>query len=113
MASVNINKSPPVFKKGDNYEKWKNRLQLWLNFTTLEKQKQGPAIAFTLSEEAEDAVLQLGIESISSEEGVQNIIEVLDRLYLRDRTQLAFEALDDFENYKRPKELSISDYCNV
>ena len=33
-------------------------------------------------------------------------------MYLKGKTQSAFEALEAFENYKRPNELSIADFCN-
>ena len=51
-------------------------------------------------------------EKISSEAGVQEILTFLDKLYLKDKTQSAFEALEAFEGYKRPSNLSITDFCN-
>ena len=33
-------------------------------------------------------------------------------MFKKDKTQCAFEALEAFEGYKRPKELPIADFCN-
>lgn len=88
MASTNLNKSPPIFKEGDSHEKWKSKLEVCRSFANIEKTKQGLAIALLtlLNEAAEDAVLQL---DKSHEEGMNNIIKVLDKIYLRDKTLYA------------------------
>ena len=57
-------------------------------------------------------MLELEQEVISAADGVEKILEVLDGLYLRDKTQSALEALEDFEGYRRPKGLSMSEFCN-
>ena len=110
MASVN-QKAPP-FEKGDDYQKWVKKLKIWTKLTTLETAKQGPAVLFALSDEAQDIVLELEEDKIAHAEGVKNIIECLDKLYLKDKTQTAFDALGAFESCERPHELSITDYCN-
>ena len=111
MASASV-KAPPAFNKGDDYTKWKKKLGIWQKLTTLEVAKQGPAVLFVLSEEAQDAALGLEEAAIACATGVKNITECLDKLYLKDKTQTAFDALEAFETYKRPHELSITDYCN-
>ena len=111
MASSNI-KTPPAFKNGDDYEKWKKKLTIWQCLTSLEATKQGPALFLVLEGDAQDAVLELDTAKITSATGVKEILDILDKLYLKDKTQSAFEALEAFENYKRPNELSIADFCN-
>ena len=111
MASTN-QKAPPTFEKGQDYAKWIKKLKIWRKLTSLEANKQGPAVLFALFEEAQDAVLELDESKIAHASGVENIIECLDKLYLQDKTQTAFDALEAFEGYKRPTELSISEYCN-
>ena len=111
MASAN-QKAPPTFEKGNDYAKWIKKLKIWQKLTTLEAAKQGPAVLFALFEEAQDAVLELDEEKIACNTGVGNIIECLDKLYVKDKTQTAFDALESFEGYKRPTELSITEYCN-
>ena len=111
MASAN-QKAPPVFEKGSDYAKWIKKLGIWQKLASLDAEKQGPAVLFALHEEAQDAVLELTSEEIGGATGVQNIIKCLDGLYLKDKTETAFDALENFENYKRPSELSIPEYCN-
>ena len=110
MAS-NI-KTPPAFKNGDDYEKWCKKIKIWQSFTSLEATKQGPALFLVLEGEAQDAVLELDTDKISSATGVKEIITCLDALYLKDKTQSAFEALEAFEGYRRPNGVSITDFCN-
>ena len=41
-------KAPPAFEEGMNYEDWKLDLELWKEFTSLEKKKQGTALLLEL-----------------------------------------------------------------
>ena len=34
----------------------------------------------------------------------------LDEIYLKDKDQLAYATYDSFENFKRPPDMSITDY---
>ena len=111
MASAN-QKAPPIFEKGADYVKWIKKLKIWLKLTSLEAAKQGPAVLFALFDEAQDAVLELEESKIAAATGVANIIECLDKLYLKDKTQTAFDALEAFESYQRPADLSINEFCN-
>ena len=99
MASSNI-KTPPAFKNGDDYEKWKKKLTIWQCLTSLEATKQGPALFLVLEGDAQDAVLELDTAKITSATGVKEILNILDKLYLKDKTktQSAFKALEAFEN---------------
>ncbi len=105
-------KVPPPFKKGDNFEVWKKTLKIWQAVTPLPKEKQGAAIFLSLDSEAQEAVLELDEGEIACDDGVKNVIGKLDQLYLRDRTQLAFEALEEFESTTRKDNQDIKDFCN-
>ena len=109
--SSNI-KSPPSLAKCSSYESWLKEIKIWQAFTDLADIKQGPAIFLTLEGRAREAVLELEIAKISSKDGVNNIIEKLDSLYLKDKTQSAFEVYDSFEKFRRPSDTSMSEYIN-
>ena len=109
---AHYNKAPPALNKGDDYEKWKKKLTIWQKLTSFDDTKQGPALVLSLDDESQEAVLELEEEVISAEGGVESILEVLDGLYLKDKTQSAFDALEDFEGYRRPKGLSMNEFCN-
>ena len=109
--SINI-KAPPSLTKCSSYEAWLKEIKIWQAFTDLADVKQGPAIFLTLEGQAREAALELDVARISEKTGVQNIIEKLDSLFLKDKTQSAFEAYDTFEKFRRNEETSISDYIN-
>ena len=68
-----MNKSPPLLSKSKLYDDWLKLVEIWRNFTTLEPEKQGPAIVLSLEGEAQDAVLELTTDEISNEEGVTKL----------------------------------------
>ena len=107
--SSNI-KAPPSLTKSSSYESWLKEIEIWQMFTDLAGVKQGPAIFLTLEGRAKEAVLELDVKNIGSKDGVALIIEKLDSLFLKDKTQSAFEAYDTFEKFRRPSDLSMSDY---
>ena len=79
-------------------------------FTDLSKNRQAPAIFLTLEGKAREVVLELEVEKLSWDDGVKNIIEKLGKLYLKDKTQSAYQAYDNFEKFRRPLSMSVSDY---
>ena len=54
-----MNKSPPLLSKSKSCDNWLKLITIWHQFTTLELQKQGPAIVLSLEGEGQDAVLKL------------------------------------------------------
>ena len=61
---------------------------------------------------AREAALELEVEQIYNKDGIKNIVAKLDKLYLKDKTQSAYEAYDNFERFKHPSDMSISDCIN-
>ena len=109
MASHNI-KSPPALSKSSSYETWVKELKIWQLFTDLPLTKQGPAIFLTLEGKAREAVLELDVEKLSSQDGVKNVLEKLDSLYAQDKIQVAYEAYDNFEKFQREDGVSMKDF---
>ena len=83
---------------------------MWTKFSSLDKGEQGTAVLLSLEGKAQEAVLELDVDVITSEEGVSKIIDRLDKIYLQDTLIKKYEALDNFENYRRPPDVSVSDY---
>lgn len=105
-------KAPPSLEKSSSYESWLKEIDIWQAFTDIDIKKQGPAVFLTLEGKARETVLELNVKEINCEDGVKNIINCLNKLYLKDRTQTAFETYEKFEKYRRPTEMSISDFIN-
>ena len=99
MASNN--KSPPSLSNSKPYSDWLKLTEIWRKFTSLEPEKQGPAIILSLEGEAQNAVLELNTNDITDKDGVNKIIECLNRLYKKDELTEKYNVLESFETYKR------------
>ena len=103
-------KSPPILDVSKNYEDWKKLLKIWQQLTSLDSSKQGLAVVLTLEGEAQQAALEISSEDLSSNTGVNKIIERLDTIYKKDELVQRFDKLESFESYKRPNNLSMRDF---
>ena len=105
-------KAPPTL--GDNaetsYETWKKEIQIWQMYTSIEKTKQAPAIFLTLTGQSREAILEMDINVLNTDEGVEKLITKLDSLYLKDSQHSAYEAYDKFEKFSRPSSMLMNDY---
>lgn len=110
MASKTDFKGPPSLHKDITYSTWKRELAIWQAFTSIENKKQAPAIFLTLTGQAREAALEIDIKKLNADDGVKNLIEALDKLYLQDEACSAYEAYEIFEKFVRPAEMSIADY---
>ena len=81
----NLNKSLPLLSKSKTYDDWMKLLSIWFKFTSLESEKQGPAIVLTLEGEAQEAVLELHTDVISGKDGVSKIIQRVNKIYKKDK----------------------------
>ena len=107
MASKGDYKASPTLSKDITYSNWKRELSIWQAFTSLEKKKQAPAIFLKLSGQARETVLNLDISKIAHDDGVKNLLDCLDELFLKDETCSSYEAV---EKFVRPAAMSIGDY---
>ena len=105
-------KAPPSLEKSVSYDAWLKEHSIWQTFTDINAKKQGPAVFLTLEGKARETVLELDVKEINCDSGAENIIKCLDKLYLKDKTQTAFETYEKFEKYRRPTEMTVSDFIN-
>ena len=87
---MSTNKVPSLLSDTPQYTDWKKKVKICASFTTLEKKKQGAAILLTLKGPAEEAVLEIDEEQINHDDGMKNVLEKLDKLYLKDSTMEKF-----------------------
>ena len=62
--------------------------------------------------EAQDAALELPEDEIAQENSVDAILNRLDRLFKKDSTITKYQALEAFETFKRPSDMSIQSFLN-
>ena len=75
----NFNKSPPILSKSKSYKDWLKLIEIWRAFSSLEPEKQGPAIVLSLEGEAQEAILELDTAILVTNDGVDKIIPRLDK----------------------------------
>lgn len=105
-------RAPPSFDSTMTYELWKKQLQLWQICCRLDKNQQASELILSLSGKAREAALELDVNEVHAEDGVDKVLKKLDGLYLKDENQLIYVSLKKFEQYKRSKDQSIDDYIN-
>ena len=82
----NSSKTPPPLSKCKTYEDWLKLIMEWRCFTNLPAKRQGSALVLSLEDEALDTVLKNDDEDIAKENGVDAIIEHLNRLFKKYST---------------------------
>ncbi len=85
-------------------------MQIWELATSLDKTKRALIVFLSLEGKAREAVLELDTAVLNSEDGMKNLYEKLDTLFLEDINQSAFRAYETFENYQRPPGTSLEDF---
>ena len=103
-------KDPPSWQNGTSYEDYKKEIEVWQLLKCATKKEEGPLIFRSLSGSAKAAAHELTVEEIGSEQGLQNILAKLDKLYLADKNQRIYVDLDAFEKFKRPSSMTMSSF---
>ena len=110
MASGSRIKTPPALREDIPYESWKKEIQIWQRFTSLEKEKQALAIFLSLEGKARETELEVEVDDLNKDDGVEKVLAQLDNLFLKDKLQLAYTSYDNFEKFRRPSDMSMADY---
>ena len=63
------------------------------------KRKNTPAIFMTLTGEAREAILNMDIEKLTEKTDANNLMAELDKMYLKDKSSLAYEAYETFKKF--------------
>ena len=96
-------KTPPVFnpENGDDYSNWKMDIEVWRLVTKEEKIKHGPALYLALQGSARDKVRTIKMDVLSKEDGFEQVIKMLDTVFLKDESTRAYMAFKEFVEYRR------------
>ncbi|VDI80195.1 Hypothetical predicted protein [Mytilus galloprovincialis] len=113
-ASVNY-KVPPVFTEQKPYSRWIDEIKAWKALTDLDKKKMGIAIALSLPEEGLNSIRDkvfsdLSLEALSADDGVDKLIELMDKIFKKDELRQAYEAYSEFDRFRRSKVSSMEEY---
>lgn len=104
-------KNPPAFdQRSMGYETWKNEVQVWQLVTELKKEKQALAVSLSLTGNARESAMEIPAADLGSEDGMTKLFAQLDKVFLRDDKDRAYEAYKDFDTFHRADNMSMSDY---
>ena len=100
------------------YELYKQKLLAWREVTDLSKEKQVVAIALSLPEEDKNKIQekvfnQIGLDQLKRDDGLDILIQFLDSILLKDELSDSFEKFQEFEEFQRAIEQSISEYIST
>ena len=105
-------KIPPPFKEGNDYDVWKNDLELWQILTDLDAKKHAIAVHLSLTGRARSATTELTKADMQSPDAMKRLIAKLDRVFARDKNWKCFYAYLELENYSRGSDCSVDDYLS-
>ena len=110
MATANF-KNPPMFdQKTMTYESWKNEVEVWRLVTELKPEKQALAVALSLTGNVRETAMELPAENLADKDGMKKLIEHLDKVFLRDDRDKAYEAYKNFDSFRKSESKSMSEY---
>ena len=114
--SNNINSgkllNPPVLINVDNIDSWLHDLEIWRCVTGLDKKQQGPIIYLSLPEKIKQSCRDLKIPALNSDNGLDLLVDKLEKLYVKDSKTTTYLAYEKFESFQRPVNMTIQDYLN-
>ena len=105
----------PRYKSGSTYEHFKREISAWRLVTELKPEKQGIVVALSLPEDdhlkiKEKVFEEIKVEDLNKDGGLDTLIAFLDKHLGRDDLEVALEKFEDFEDYSRKSDESISQY---
>ena len=107
-------KIPPSFdKRTDDFAKWSRKFRLWMTITEVDLRNRGALLLLHLDDDTQDRISDLvSEEDIAKDTAVDVILEHLKRFFGKDESVTTFELYEQFESFKRPVEMTISEYCD-
>jgi hypothetical protein len=97
-------KNPPNFDdQRDNYEVWKNELEIWQRVTDLEKKKQALAVTLTLRGQARTKALEIKAETLNTEDGMSELLNALDSIFQKDKVDIAYNTPISMDTSEKEK----------
>ena len=70
----------------DIYCTWKNDVGVWQAFTKEEPRRKGPAVYLSPKGRARKAVSGISIKDLKKDDGVEEILRILDEIFQSDET---------------------------
>ena len=92
---------------------WKNyrmEVEMWSELTKLVPEKKGPALWISLTGKAKEIIQDMPMDTVKAADGLDKMIDELDKVFKIDDNQAAYLAYQEFENFRRPSDMSMQDF---
>ena len=101
---------PP--EPSDNYVLWRKDIEVWKKLTETPKDKLGLALQYTCRnrKRLHEAVLSIPEEQVEGENGINNVLQILDELHYIDKTDSAVTSYNNFMSLNRKANQSVANY---
>ena len=108
---------PPEFSKSKPYDRYKQELLAWREISDLAKKKHGIAVALSLPEDSESRIREkvfdeLELDDLKQDDGLDKLINYLDKHLKKDDLADSLEKYEDFEDFQRRPDQSIADFIS-
>ena len=105
---------PPLLSDVENrYLAWREDMDIWDSFSTLQNVRKGPALYLSLPKNIQDQVRsRVTLEQMKAATGLQSVLATLDELYKKEDVMCLYEVFEKFEKCKRRKEQTMSDFIS-
>ena len=91
---------PPAPSLAIDYNLWKKDVIVWSKLTSTDKIKRGRALQYSCRnhEKLHEAVLNIHDELVDCDEGLNNVLEIIDKILDKTQHQKTVEAYENFLN---------------
>ena len=111
MASDNGTRVPILNSDGSGFNQWKRDIRLWCSVTKVAASKKATVIYLTaLKGKARTATQHILEETLQSAQGLNILIETLDKVFLPSKPMRLFNANNKLRNTIRKSDTKIHDY---
>ena len=103
-------KNLPIFGLGVSYEIWKKELEIWRRMMDVDEKKWALAVTLSLHGQARAEAVEIDVEKLRDQNGMQTLIGELDKIFLRDSVDVAYENYTKFDKYHREEGQDMSSF---
>ena len=108
MSSTSF-KNPPALSKENTYESCRREIAIWQRVTEIPAKKQAMAVSLSLTGKYREVATNIPIETLDSENGMVELLKVLDENFQKENVDSIYERYSNFESFRRG-DLTMSDF---
>ena len=100
----------PTMTSAGGYASWKKAITFWEHATEVDKGKRGFKVALSLTGRAREIAFKTSTDELAKDTGLKTLLDALDKVFLGSKVESVFVAVENLEEFKRTKDMSISNY---